>query len=67
MKIRLLIEAEPIQRFHSSGKAVSWILLSHSDLELKSEELSKFVTAIQKSINKFTAHVNQNQNTEKAL
>ena len=67
MKIRLLIEAEPIQKFHESGQAVSWILLSHSDLELKSEQLSKFVTAIQKEVNRFTSHVNQNQNTEKAL
>ena len=67
MKIRLLIEAEPIQKFHVSGEAVSWILLSHSNLELKSEELSKFVTAIQKAVNMFTAHVNQDQNTEKAL
>ena len=58
MKVRLLIEAEPIQKFHSSGQAVSWILLSHSNLELRSEELSKFVTAIQKEVNKFIAHVN---------
>lgn len=63
MKVRLLIEAEPIQRLHASGQAVSWILLSHSDLELKSEELSKFVTAIQKAVNRFITHVNQNQNT----
>ena len=67
MKVRLLIEAEPIQKFHASGDAVSWILLSRSNLELRSEELSKFVTAIQKSVNRFTSHVNQDQNTEKAL
>ena len=67
MKVRLLIEAEPIQKFHESGEPVSWILLSHSDLELKSEQISKFVTTIQKAVNRFAAHVNQNQNTEKAL
>ena len=60
MKIRLRIEAEPIQKFHESGQAVSWIILSHSDLELKSEQISKFVTCIQKAVNRFTSHVNQN-------